>query len=154
MSIPSRLISALKAGKIVLFLGAGANYNCMMANGEAMPSGDKLSDMLSKRFSIRKANSLGETAELVEASYTRAELNAFIIETLTGAIPSEDAVEGKYGEGKRKYHLNRILAKLKDTAESMIAMHILVMNLERQLRVLFVRFLQMLFGRSNVVNLA
>jgi hypothetical protein len=65
-----------------------------------------------------------------------------------------NAVEGKFGEGKRKYHLNRSLAKLKDTAESVIAMHILVMNLEHQLRVLFVRFLQMLFGRSNVVNLA
>ncbi len=65
-----------------------------------------------------------------------------------------NAVEGKFGEGKRKYRLNRILAKLKDTAESMIAMHILVMNLERQLRVLFVRLLQMLFGNPIAVSLA
>jgi len=64
-----------------------------------------------------------------------------------------NAIEGKFGEGKRKYRLNRIFAKLKDTAESMIAMHILVMNLERQLRVLFAQFLQMLFGRTNVMIL-
>ncbi|MFZ3131090.1 MAG: transposase, partial [Desulfosporosinus sp.] len=56
-----------------------------------------------------------------------------------------NAVEGKFDEGKRKYSLNRIFAKLKETAESMIAMHFLVMNLERQLRVLFFQFLQMLF---------
>lgn len=52
-----------------------------------------------------------------------------------------NAVEGKFGEGKRKYGLDRIYAKLKETAESMIAMHFLVMNLERKLRVLFIQFL-------------
>lgn len=65
-----------------------------------------------------------------------------------------NSVEGKFGEGKRKYRLNRIFAKLKDTAESMIAMHILVMNLERQLRVLFVQFLLMLFRSPIAVTLA
>lgn len=65
-----------------------------------------------------------------------------------------NAVEGKFGEGKRKYRLNRIFARLKDTAESIIAMHILVMNLERQLRVLFVQFLQILFGRQDSVVFA
>jgi hypothetical protein len=64
-----------------------------------------------------------------------------------------NAVEGKFGEGKRKYRLNRIFAKLKDTAESMIAMHILVMNLERQLRVHFVQFLLMLFRSPITVTL-
>jgi len=58
-----------------------------------------------------------------------------------------NAVEGKFGEGKRKYGLDRIYAKLKETAESMIAMHFLVMNLEHQLRVLFVQILWRLFAR-------
>lgn len=89
MMIPKRLISALKSGKIVLFLGAGANSNCKMANGERMPTGNRLSELLSKKFCVRKADSLAETAELVEASFTRAELNSYIIELLTGAIPSE-----------------------------------------------------------------
>lgn len=51
-------------------------------------------------------------------------------------------VEGKFGEGKRKYGLNRIFAKLKETAECMISLQFFVMNLERKLRVLFVQFLE------------
>ena len=64
-----------------------------------------------------------------------------------------NAVEGKFGEGKRKYGLDKIYAKLKETAESMIAMHFLVMNLERQLRVLFVQILWRRFGRSTALIL-
>jgi IS5 family transposase len=47
-----------------------------------------------------------------------------------------NAIEGKFGEGKRRYGLNRIMAKLKETAGSVIAMQFLVMNLEHRLRVL------------------
>jgi len=57
-----------------------------------------------------------------------------------------NAVEGKFGEGKRKYGLDRIYAKTKETAKSIIAMHFLVMNLERKLRVLFVQFFWRIFG--------
>lgn len=56
-----------------------------------------------------------------------------------------NAVEGKFGEGKRKYGLDRIYAKLKETAECMISMQFFVMNLERKLRVLFVQFLKRYF---------
>lgn len=65
-----------------------------------------------------------------------------------------NAVEGKFGEGKRKYGLDRIYAKLKETAESMIVMHFLVMNLEHQLRVLFVQFFWRLIGRSTTLTIA
>lgn len=34
-----------------------------------------------------------------------------------------NAVEGKFGEGKRKYKLARIYAKLEETAELIILMH-------------------------------
>ena len=55
-------------------------------------------------------------------------------------------VEGKFGEGKRRYGLNRIMARLKDTAESEIAMQFLVMNLQHRLRIslhlLWLRFLK------------
>ena len=40
-------------------------------------------------------------------------------------------VEGKFGQGKRKYGLDLIMAKLRDTSETWIAMIILVMNLEK-----------------------
>lgn len=60
-----------------------------------------------------------------------------------------NSVEGKFGEGKRKYGLARIFAKLEETAECMIAMNFLVMNLERKLRVLFAQILFWIFGQEN-----
>jgi hypothetical protein len=57
-----------------------------------------------------------------------------------------NAVEGKFGEGKRRYSLACIMARLKDTAESVICLQFLVMNLEHRLRVLLYHFLQHLFG--------
>ena len=45
-------------------------------------------------------------------------------------------VEGKFGTAKRRYGLNRILTKRKETSETTIALIILVMNLEK-LRVQF-----------------
>ena len=56
-----------------------------------------------------------------------------------------NAVEGKLGEGKRKYGLACIFAKLKETSECVISMQFLVMNLEHKLRVLFARILFRLF---------
>ncbi|NBF40885.1 MAG: IS5 family transposase [Spirochaetes bacterium] len=44
------------------------------------------------------------------------------------------AVEGKLGEGKRCYGLDRVVTKLKETSESTIAMAVLVMNLQKLLR--------------------
>ena len=65
-----------------------------------------------------------------------------------------NAVEAKFGEGKRKYGLSRICARLKETAESVISLQFLVMNLERKLRVLFVQLLLKIFLRECNINLA
>jgi len=43
-------------------------------------------------------------------------------------------IEGKFGVGKRRYGLSRIMARLKSTSEHMIALIFLVMNLEKTLR--------------------
>jgi IS5 family transposase len=56
-----------------------------------------------------------------------------------------NSVEGKFGEGKRCYGLNRIMAKLKETSESVIVLQFLVMNLEQRLRVLLSQFFKVLF---------
>jgi len=53
-------------------------------------------------------------------------------------------IEGKFGQGKRRFSLAQIMAKLSQTAESMIAICFLVMNLERLLRLLLFRFLRLL----------
>jgi len=57
-----------------------------------------------------------------------------------------NAVEGKFGEGKRRYGLDRIMAKLQDTSETVIALQFLVMNLEHKLRILLSLFLKWLTG--------
>lgn len=62
---------------------------------------------------------------------------------------ARNAVEGKFGEGKRKYSLDRIFARLKETAECVISMQFLVMNLEHKLRVLFVPIWNKLIGDEN-----
>jgi hypothetical protein len=49
-------------------------------------------------------------------------------------------IEGKFGQGKRRFSLARVMAKLAETAETAIAMTFLVMNLERRLRRLLFSF--------------
>ncbi len=56
-----------------------------------------------------------------------------------------NAVEGKFGEGKRHHGLGLIQARLPETSETVIALQFLVMNLERRLRLLFWRFIQRYF---------
>jgi hypothetical protein len=54
-------------------------------------------------------------------------------------------IEGKFGQGKRRFSLGRIMAKLAQTARFTIAISCLVMNLERLLRLLLFVF----FGFVN-----
>jgi len=56
-----------------------------------------------------------------------------------------NAMEGKFGEGKRRYGLGRIMSKLKETGECEIGLQFLVMNLEHRLRLLFCHFFKTLF---------
>jgi transposase, IS5 family len=46
------------------------------------------------------------------------------------------AIEGKFGQAKRRFSLARVMAKLAETAQSAIAITFLVLNLERWLRAL------------------
>lgn len=63
-----------------------------------------------------------------------------------------NAIEGKFGEGKRKYGLGRIRARLAQTSESVITLQLLVMNLERRLRVLFCLIFTFIFRRRLTMN--
>jgi hypothetical protein len=47
-----------------------------------------------------------------------------------------NAIEGKFGEGKTCYGLNRVMARLQGSSETVIAMSFLCMNISRRLRVL------------------
>ena len=52
-----------------------------------------------------------------------------------------NAIEGKFGQGKRRFGLNRIMAKLDNTSQTAIAIAFLVMNLSTWLRQVFCVFL-------------
>lgn len=60
-----------------------------------------------------------------------------------------NAIEGKFGEGKRRYGLGLIQARLPETSETVIALQFLVMNLERKLRLLFCYFCNYYFLLLN-----
>ena len=49
-----------------------------------------------------------------------------------------NAIEGKFGEGKRRFSLGLVMTKLKATSETQIHLSFLVMNLQKILRDLFV----------------
>ena len=56
-----------------------------------------------------------------------------------------NAVEGKIGQGKRRFGLGLIREKLPATQGSTIALNVLVMNLEKLLELLFVLFTSWLY---------
>jgi len=60
------------------------------------------------------------------------------------------AIEGKFGEGKRRYGLGLIRVRLQQTSETVIALQLLVMNLEKRLRVLFFAFFRWLFSDATL----
>lgn len=52
-----------------------------------------------------------------------------------------NSIEGTFGVAKRKYGLSRIMMKRADTAETSIALIVMVMNLEKRLRDIFVNIM-------------
>jgi transposase, IS5 family len=48
-----------------------------------------------------------------------------------------NCIEGKFGEAKRRFSLNRVMTKLANTSETAIAISFLAMNLSALLRQLF-----------------
>ena len=64
---------------------------------------------------------------------------------------NRNLVEAVFGEGKRFYSLGRIMARLRETSESIIAMQLLVMNLGRRLRILLWLFFKRHFHLIKLV---
>lgn len=65
------------------------------------------------------------------------------------------AVEGKFGQGKRRFSLDRIMAKLAETSEAVIMVSFIVMNLEKILSGIFIFVFGLAVwlrqGRSNIL---
>jgi hypothetical protein len=65
-----------------------------------------------------------------------------------------NAVEGKFGEGKRCYGLGRIMARLKETSETVIGLQFIIMNLSKRLRDLLCLFFETPFFNYEILILA
>jgi hypothetical protein len=67
-----------------------------------------------------------------------------------------NCIEGKFGQGKRRFSLNRIMTKLEETSRTSIAIIFLVMNLSQLLKEALIAFLcqffpTILFSRSVIM---
>ena len=60
-----------------------------------------------------------------------------------------NAIEGKFGQGKRRFRLNLVMAKLSQTSETVIAISFLVMNLVNLLRQVKSLFLSQFLPRIS-----
>ena len=60
-------------------------------------------------------------------------------------------VEGKFGQGKRRFGLGRIMAKLASTSAAQISLSFLVMNLERTLARFFFSILLLCHGWARLI---
>lgn len=63
------------------------------------------------------------------------------------------AIEGKFGQAKRRFSLGRVMAKLAETAATSVAITFLVLNLERGLRLLWLYFFSLFRLSSNSLAL-
>ncbi len=70
-------------------------------------------------------------------------------------VGERNAVEGKFGNGKRKLGLSLVMAKLKETAGTMITMDIFILNMERFLRqrVLFLCAFLRYCGKQIIIQI-
>ena len=57
-----------------------------------------------------------------------------LLQDLKDRIP----IEGKFGESKRRYGLNRVMAKLPETGLTVIGLTVIIMNLEKALRLFWI----------------
>jgi hypothetical protein len=97
-----------------------------------------------KKHKIRLSGpKLGRPAKVTEAN--ARELKAAKKQARQDEI-DRNAVEGKFGQGKRRYSLNRVMTKLAHTSETAIMLSFLVMNLKRWLATI----LFFIFQRASV----
>ena len=71
------------------------------------------------------------------------------------ALESErirNCIEGKFGQGKRRFSLNRVMAKLSHTSQTAIAITFLVMNLSTHLSRIFCAFLCLFFKNRTFLQ--
>lgn len=64
-----------------------------------------------------------------------------------------NSIEGKFGQAKRRFSLNKVMAKLSNTSATTIAITFLVMNLSKLLRQIRSRFFCVYFRKNFILSL-
>lgn len=78
--IPHHLLEQIKAGNVVLFLGAGASYGSKNKSGDVIPNGKVLSDLIARKFlgSEYVGKDLAYNAELAISESSLFDLQKFV----------------------------------------------------------------------------
>lgn len=63
-----------------------------------------------------------------------------------------NAVEGKFGQAKRRYGLGRVMARLAESSQTVVCIVFLVMNLDRLLSLSFLRLFEWLLSELDVIR--
>lgn len=63
-----------------------------------------------------------------------------------------NAVEGKFGQAKRRYGLGRVMARLAESSLSVVSITFFVMNLDRLLALSFLRLFEWLLSELDVIR--
>ena len=79
----------------------------------------------------------------------RERITASLVNEVNEDERIRNRIEGKFGTSKRRYGLNRVMAKLPHTSETVIAITFLVINLETLLRQVFCVFLSYFFSNHT-----
>src|SRR5689334_15120599 len=91
MEIPEFLITQVREGKIVLFLGSGASMDATDTKGKKPPSATSLADMLAHRFlgGKYKGYPLNQIAEYAISESDLGTVQAFIRDIFAPFEPSK-----------------------------------------------------------------
>jgi tetratricopeptide (TPR) repeat protein len=92
IEIPFLLSEAVKSGRAILFLGAGASKECKNANGDTPPNGDQLRDIISKKYfgKLMPNRTLAAVAEMAIESGAGANL---VFQTVSDAFDGFETSE-------------------------------------------------------------
>lgn len=91
MAIQETLIGKIKRGQVVLFLGAGASFGSPNPNGDKIPMGDELRDLLCDQFLAgkEKNRTLEEVANFAENKSDRSEVDRWLSGLLRQFNPNQ-----------------------------------------------------------------
>jgi len=151
-----------KAGAPVEF---GAKVNCFMVNGYAFidtiswdayneeerlipvierykerfgfyPEAVQVDKIYRNRENIKYCKERGIRISGPRLGRPPKETDKTVIEQNLKDSSERNAIEGKFGEGKTKYGIERVMARLKDSSETVISVAFLCMNISKRLRCL------------------